>query len=206
MAAGAVAAVSGFLQTVTGTLKKTLDGIELNDLEAEGRIQSGLTNTLYGVMTVMAGKIVYGFGQSLLNVYEVQKSAEGKTRRPTWKESEDYVCEKENIPKDDRQKVYLKGKQTENNVRLPGSSVPEVTMEEEILYEVKNYNLKYASSLIRNVVGQIKRRVVNLPGFTQKIYIDVRGQEYTQEQLERIALRILERAPEEVDIIIKFIQ
>ena len=66
--------------------------------------------------------------------------------------------------------------------------------------------MKYASSLIRNVVGQIKRRVVNLPGFTQKIYIDVRGQEYTQEQLERIALRILERAPEEVDIIIEFIQ
>ena len=207
MAAGAVAAVSGFLQTVTGALKKTLDGIELDELEAEGRIQSGLANTMYGVMTMMAGKIVYGFGQSLLNAYELQKSAEGKTRRPTWKESEDYVCEKENIPKKDRQKVYLKGKQTENNVRLPGSSVPQVTMEEEeILYEVKNYNLKYASSLIRNVVGQIKRRVVNLPGFTQKIYIDVRGQEYTQEQLERIALRILERAPEEVDIIIKFIQ
>ena len=184
-----------------------LDGIELNELEAEGRIQSGLTNTLYGIMTMMVGKIVYGVGQSLLNVYEVQKSAEEKTRRPTWKESEDYVCEEENIPEEDRQKAFLEGKPTPNNVRLPGSSVPEGAKDEEkILCESKNYNLKYASSLIRNVVGQIKRRVVNLPGFTQKIYIDVRGQEYTQEQLERIALRILERAPEEVDIIIKFIQ
>ena len=125
MAAGAVAAVSGFLQTVTGTLKKTLDGIELNDLEAEGRIQSGLTNTLYGVMTMMVGKIVYGFGQFLLNAYELQKSAEEKTRRPTWKESEDYVCEKENIPKEDRQKAFLNGHQTKNNVRLPGCSVPD---------------------------------------------------------------------------------
>ncbi|MGP1376292.1 MAG: DUF6531 domain-containing protein [Bulleidia sp.] len=207
MAAGAAAAVSGFLQVVTGALKKTLDGIELNEMEAEGRIQSGLTNTLYGIMTMMVGKIVYGVGQSLLNVYEVQKRAEEKTRRPTWKESEDYVCEKENIPKKDRQKVYLEGKQTENNVRLPGSSVPEGAKDEEkILYEVKNYNLKYASSLVRNVVGQIKRRVVNLPGFTQKIYIDVRGQEYTQEVLERIARQILERAPEGVDVIIEFIQ
>ncbi len=190
-----------------GMQRMPLDGIELNELEAEGRIQSGLTNTLYGVMTMMVGKIVYGVGQSLLNVYEVQKSAEEKTRRPTWKESEDYVCEEENIPEEDRQKAFLEGKPTPNNVRLPGSSVPEGAKDEEkILCESKNYNLKYASSLIRNVVGQIKRRVVNLPGFTQKIYIDVRGQEYTQEQLERIALRILERAPEEVDIIIKFIQ
>ena len=206
MAAGAAAAVSGFLQVVTGTLKKTLDGIELNELEAEGRIQSGLTNTLYGVMTMMVGKIVYGVGQSLLNVYEVQKSAEN-TRRPTWKESEDYVCEEENIPEEDRQKAFLNGNPTQNNARLPGSSVPDgVDIKNKILYEVKNYDLKYASSLIRNVTRQIAQRAINLRGFTQKIYIDVRGQEYTQEQLERIALRILERAPEEVDAIIEFIQ
>ena len=207
MAAGAVAAVSGFLQTVTGTLKKTLDGIELNDLEAEGRIQSGLTNTLYGVMTMMVGKIVYGAGQFLLNAYELQKSAEEKTRRPTWKESEDYVCEKENIPEEDRQKAFLNGNPTENNARLPGCSVPDgVNIEKKILYEVKNYDLKYASSLIRNVTRQIAQRAINLRGFTQKIYIDVRGQEYTQGLLERIARQILERAPEGVDVIIEFIQ
>ena len=206
MAAGAVAAVSGFLQTVTGTLKKTLDGIELNELEAEGRIQSGLTNTLYGIMTMILGKSIHEAGQFLLNVYEVQKSAEN-TRRPTWKESEDYVYEKENIPEEDRQKAFLEGKPTENNARLPGCSVPDgVNIEKKTLYEVKNYDLKYASSLIRNVTRQIAQRAINLRGFTQKIYIDVRGQEYTQELLERIALRILERAPEGVDVIIEFIQ
>ena len=81
-----------------------------------------------------------------------------------------------------------------------------MNIEKKILYEVKNYDLKYASSLIRNVTRQIAQRAINLRGFTQKIYIDVRGQEYTQELLERIARQILERAPEEVDVIIEFIQ
>ncbi|MCI6272026.1 MAG: hypothetical protein MR601_03655, partial [Erysipelotrichaceae bacterium] len=129
------------------------------------------------------------------------------TKRPTFKESEEYLYEKEDIPKDYRQIVYLDRKTTRNNARVKGSSVPEGTIEEiNAAYEIKNYDINNNSSnLIKNIVGQYEKRLVNLPdGMIQNIYIDVRGQEYTEEMLEVIKNKILEKVSDKTQIKIDF--
>ncbi len=129
------------------------------------------------------------------------------TKRPTFKESENYLYEKENIPESDRQIVYLDSEKTKNNARVKGSSIPEATVKDRnASYEIKNYDINQNSSnLIRNIVGQYEKRLVNLPkGMIQNIYIDVKGQEYTEEMLEVIKNKILEKVSDKTQIKIDF--
>lgn len=67
----------------------------------------------------------------------------------------------------------------------PGSSI-----------EVKNYNVETASgrsNLVRNITKQAETRASNLPdGAVQTVYIDVRGQQISRADLDKIVDRIVQ--------------
>ena len=63
-------------------------------------------------------------------------------------------------------------------------------------FETKNYDINAnPDGLVRKVVEQVTGRAQHLPsGMQQKINIDVRGQQVSQEQLDNVAKRIIERS------------
>lgn len=72
-------------------------------------------------------------------------------------------------------------------------------------YNIKIYYKKNSSNLIKNIVGQYEKRLVNLPDdMIQNIYIDVRGQEYTEEMLDVIKNKIIAGVSNKTQIKIDF--
>ena len=63
-------------------------------------------------------------------------------------------------------------------------------------FEVKNYNINTNKhGLVSDVTRQVLERAQHLPpGMQQHIRIDIRGQQTSQEQLEKVARRIVERS------------
>jgi hypothetical protein len=63
-------------------------------------------------------------------------------------------------------------------------------------FEVKNYNINTNKhGLVSDVTRQVLQRAQHLPpGMQQHIRIDIRGQHTSQEQLEKVARRIVERS------------
>lgn len=63
-------------------------------------------------------------------------------------------------------------------------------------FETKNYNVNaYVDRLVSNVIEQVLDRAQHLPpGMQQNIRVDVRGQQVSEEQLNEVARRIVERS------------
>lgn len=158
----AVAAGTGVAQVTTGKLKKSLIGNELDDVEAENRVISGISNTINAAILGSSAYILNKNQETIKSKYKHQK-------RPTFEGSEAYLYEMEDIHEDDRQVVYLKG------------------------------------VIVHNVSKQCNERFTNLPmNMNQTVYIDVRGQYYTDEMLEKIREKILEKVIDKSQVIIKF--
>lgn len=115
----------------------------------------------------------------------------GPTKRPTWRQSELDVGKQYEGQGFEAQKSFKNGVEvpygTKGSVRpelyKPGTSV-----------EVKNYNVETAAgraSLEKNVVNQAIQRSTELPpGTTQKLSIDVRGQNVSRSQLNEVITNI----------------
>ncbi|HEN8798626.1 TPA: hypothetical protein U8251_001184 [Pseudomonas putida] len=129
---------------------------------------------------------------------KIKGSPDKKTsppERPSWRDSETDIAKKlegENY----RSQVSFKDRKevpygTKGSVRpeqyKPGSSI-----------EVKNYNVETLAGrrrLTQNVSTQAKKRVKNLPeATTQKVYIDVRGQNVSRSDLNKTIDNIVEKS------------
>lgn len=112
-------------------------------------------------------------------------------KRPTWKQSEEYVG------KQIDGQGYSAQKSFKNGVEVPygtkGSVRPEY-YKAGTSVEVKNYNVETPAgraSLERNVVKQATQRTKDLPaGTTQKLTIDVRGQNVSRAQMNDVLTNI----------------
>ncbi len=141
-----------------------------------------VTPKVTGEMPALPGKTT--------NELEVAKDSGGK--RPTSKESEKYVEQQSGTSS--RPQISFKDG-VEVQYGTPGSVRPDTCLGNVCAIEVKNYDInKYTSNLVRNVVKQAKQRDIHLPpGMEQQAWIDVRGQKYTESQLNEIASKIERR-------------
>lgn len=121
--------------------------------------------------------------------------------RPPWQTSEKDV-EQKYLDEGYRKQVSFKdGEEVPYGTK--GSTRPDVYKPGDSV-EVKNYDVatpKGRSSLLRNVVNQVRTRTPNLPdGTTQSIAIDVRGQNVTLDELNQLASRIAARTGGRIDM------
>ena len=119
-------------------------------------------------------------------------SSDSGEERPTWRESEVDVGKE--LPKNAREQVAFKAGQ-EVPTSTKGSVRPDWCYG-KCTIEVKNYDINTNSDgLVQKVAEQAKQRAIELPeGTTQKVVIDVRGQQYSQAQLAQIARSIQQRS------------
>ena len=111
---------------------------------------------------------------------------------PSPRESELHALE---IYGGEEQKSFLGGQEVP--LFTPGSTRPDLVVDNHLAIEVKNYNLNSKSeisNLCRELRRQVGERVENLPeGFEQKIVLDVRGRKYTNELVNGVIEKIKER-------------
>lgn len=129
-----------------------------------------------------------------LNQNGTKRYAKGPPARPSWQQSE--IDAGQGLGNGyGRQKSYKNGKEVPYGT--PGSSRPEFSKKGRSV-EVKNYDVTTSQgrqNLINNVANQAKGRVNNLPkGTRQKIQIDVRGQNVTDELLKQLADDIVSKS------------
>lgn len=116
-------------------------------------------------------------------------------QRPGWRQSE-LDDAKDLAPDFDPQVAFKNGQEvsstTQGSVRPDGVSKDRRSAS----FETKNYDINANSDgLIRKVVEQTLDRAQHLPpGMQQNIRIDVRGQQVSEEQLNDVARRIVERS------------
>ena len=117
-----------------------------------------------------------------------------KSKRPNPEASEDKA---KDIYGGDAQKSYKNGKEVPYGT--PGSSRPDLVAEDPetgnlIAIEVKNYDLSNENnikSLCEKLKDQVEARNNNMPeGTEQKIILDLRGQDLTEEQIDEVVIEI----------------
>lgn len=112
--------------------------------------------------------------------------------RPSWKQSELDVTERLNNQGFRTQISFKDGVEVPYGTK--GSTRPEAYLE-GLSVEVKNYNVETAkgrNSLVRNISTQAKHRANNLPvGTRQQVNIDVRGQNVSRTELNKIIKRVV---------------
>lgn len=132
-------------------------------------------------------------GRAALESYAERKIKIPK--RPSWRQSEmDVTAPLEN--QGFRTQVSFK-----DGAEVPygtkGSTRPEA-YKNGLSIEVKNYNVETAqgrSNLVRNVSKQAKHRAKNLPvGTKQQVNIDVRGQNVSRAELNKIVNRVVDKS------------
>ncbi|SDR89174.1 RHS repeat-associated core domain-containing protein [Mucilaginibacter mallensis] len=167
--------------------KKTLDlhamYIQTGILATPAELPSGLNSvetTTEGELLI-EGKLIQQSNDEIANV------------RPT-----PYQSEKDLVPADAAPQVAFKNGKPVSS-RTVGSVRPDgYNTSEAISTEIKNYNVSTQqgrTSLVNNVVKQVRQRLSNLPrGSTQNIIIDTRGQEVNQSILNNIKNRITTQA------------
>lgn len=130
-------------------------------------------------------------------------SASSRLARPTYKQSEIDVGK--TLGSDVKAQASFKEGQnvpygTKGSVR-PDFSGNGFTV------EVKNRDITNANALVNNIVTQARKRTVELPpGTAQLVRLDVRGQTYTEDQLQAIVKQIVVKSggaikPQNVDFI-----
>jgi hypothetical protein len=121
--------------------------------------------------------------------------------RPSWRDTENDVTEAYKDQGYREQVSFKDGEEVKYGTK--GSSRPELYRPGDSV-EAKNYDVTTSagrSRLIRNVTGQAKQRLTNLPeGTTQSVTVDVRGQTVTPETLDELASRIASRSGGAIDM------
>lgn len=125
----------------------------------------------------------------LTEAHALWSTADAIDEVPSWRQSEQYVLEQYGGSK---QKAYMDGKEVP--VTTPGSTRPDVvrTVGDHLeAIEVKNYNLESSSglsTLYSELEREISARVANCPlGTTQRIILDVRGRNFSQELISSVS-------------------
>ena len=116
-------------------------------------------------------------------------------QRPSWRQSElDDAADLQ--PNFEPQVAFKNGQEVSSST--PGSRRPDGVSKDRrsASFETKNYNVNaYADRLVSNVIEQLLDRAQHLPpGMQQNIRVDVRGQQVSEEQLNEVARRIVERS------------
>jgi type VII secretion system ESX-1 substrate len=121
--------------------------------------------------------------------------------RPSWRDTETDVTDRYADQGYREQVSFKDGEEVKYGTK--GSSRPELYKPGSSV-EAKNYDVTTSagrSRLIRNVTGQAKQRLANLPeGTTQSLTVDVRGQAVTPETLDELASRIASRSGGAIDM------
>ena len=100
----------------------------------------------------------------------------------------------------DAQRSYKNGEEVPYGT--PGSTRPDIVRETDNgqleAIEVKNYDLKKDSQqLVREIARQVLDRVQNMPaGTKQRVCLDVRGQNLSDEEIDKVKMQILEATNE----------
>ena len=115
--------------------------------------------------------------------------------RPSWRQSETDTYDEYRGRGYEEQRSFKDGEEVPYGTK--GSSRPELYKEGSSI-EVKNYDVETSrgrSNLVRNIGSQTALRGVNLPkGTTQRVLIDVRGQNASPEMLDALAERVAKRS------------
>ncbi|EWG08813.1 hypothetical protein PBF_22152 [Cytobacillus firmus DS1] len=122
----------------------------------------------------------------------------GKTR-PSWRQSE--IDVEKDFPEYNAQKSFKDGKEVPYGEK--GSSRPDLYQTGHSI-EVKNYKITTSSGrsrLVNNVSKQVEKRLSDLPnGTKQSVIIDIRGQNVSDEIIEELYEKIMNKTNGKVDI------
>ena len=152
-------------------------------------------------LTVCGGKVIKVVGKGLNKVRKaitigkpnksnIQTATTGI--RPTWRQTEQDIGKM--LGKDVRYQVkYNRG--VETKVNIADTVIPDIVYKGKVAIEAKNWNIaKNSSGMIREIVRQVKERVIHLPkGMKQEVYIDIRGQKVTEATFNKMRQKIVER-------------
>ncbi len=119
--------------------------------------------------------------------------------RPSWRQSE--IDVEKDFPEYNAQKSFKDGKEVPYGEK--GSSRPDLYQTGHSI-EVKNYKITTSSGrsrLINNVSKQVEKRLGDLPnGTKQSVLIDIRGQNVSDEILDELYEKIMNKTNGKVDI------
>ncbi|EJR22770.1 T7SS effector LXG polymorphic toxin [Bacillus cereus] len=165
----------------------------------------------YGEKLLAVGMMTpYGKGVKIVDklhdlkkVGDVKKatsgSAGGIKNRPTWRQSE--IDVEKDFPDYNAQKSFKDGKEVPYGEK--GSSRPDLYQVGHSI-EVKNYKITTSSGrsrLANNVSKQVEKRLSDLPnGTKQSVIIDIRGQNVSDEILDELYEKIMNKTNGKVDI------
>lgn len=180
----------------SGVFAGTVTGIQTKDFE-----QAVKAATLAGSESFKWGAISGALIGGLSEAHMLRNVANAIDDVPSWRQSELDVLEQYG---GSEQLTYMGGQEVPFGT--PGSTRPDVvrTMGNHLeAIEVKNYNLESPSSLstlYNELEREISARVVNCPpGTTQRIVLDVRGRNFSQELVsfvsETIETRLIDIYP-----------
>ncbi|PFR84215.1 hypothetical protein COK42_15565, partial [Bacillus cereus] len=126
-------------------------------------------------------------------------STGGIKNRPTWRQSE--IDVEKDFPEYNAQKSFKDGKEVPYGEK--GSSRPDLYQVGHSI-EVKNYKITTSSGrsrLANNVSKQVEKRLSDLPnGTKQSVIIDIRGQNVSDEILDELYEKIMNKTNGKVDI------
>ena len=123
----------------------------------------------------------------------------GPEKRPSWRQSE--IDVEKDFPDYNAQKSFKDGIEVPYGEK--GSSRPDLYQTGHSI-EVKNYKITTSSGrsrLVNNVSKQVEKRISDLPdGTKQSVIIDIRGQDVSDEILEGLYEKIMNKTNGNVDI------
>ncbi|QTD39543.1 ribonuclease YeeF family protein [Sporosarcina sp. Te-1] len=119
--------------------------------------------------------------------------------RPSWRQSE--IDVEKDLPEYNAQKSFKDGKEVPYGEK--GSSRPDLYQTGHSI-EVKNYKITTSSGrsrLVNNVSRQVEKRISDLPnGTKQSVIIDIRGQNVSDEILDELYEKIMNKTNGKVEI------
>ncbi len=140
-----------------------------------------------------------GLRDRLLTMAKVEMKGSGKGTRPSWRQSE--IDVEKDFPEYNAQKSFKDGKEVPYGEK--GSSRPDLYQTGHSI-EVKNYKISTSSGrsrLVNNVSKQVEKRLSDLPnGTKQSVLIDIRGQNVSDEILDGLYEKIMNKTNGKVDI------
>ena len=134
------------------------------------------------------------------NLDEVKRWMNNK--RPTWRQSEIDAEEYFPYPEYKQQVYFINGNEVEYGTK--GSTRPDFYKPGHSV-DVKNYKIESETNrnnLIKNIEKQYRQRLIHLPeGTKQTVFIDTRGQNVSDEILEKIKNDLLNKTDNNIEII-----
>lgn len=167
----------------SGVFAGAVTGIQTNDFE-QAISAAALAGSEEFKWGAISGVLIGGLSE----VHALGNAANAIDDVPSWRQSELDVLDQYGGKK---QVAYWEGQEVPFST--PGSTRPDVvrTVDNHLeAIEVKNYNLKSPSSLntlYSELQREIRARIANCPpGTTQRVVLDVRGRNFTQELISSV--------------------